>query len=99
MMGTTTTSAQPVCFKDVPAGEYTISMAAPDGYNATSELTYTLTLKAGDSATLDFGAQLSTAAQPRTVSEGGRSPMLGILGGLILVGGLALGIYVRAMRR
>ncbi len=99
LTGVTTNAIEPLCFVDIPAGDYTISMAAPDGYNATSALTYTLPLKAGDSATLDFGAQLSSAAQPLPVSEGGRSPMLGIVGGLLLLGGIGLGVYMRSMRR
>src|ERR1044071_6624238 len=54
------------CFVDVPAGEYNVSMAVPDTYNATMLLSYTLTVKAGDRASIDFGAQSKTltASEP-----------------------------------
>src|SRR5512138_2251983 len=45
------------CFVDVPGGEYNVSMAVPDQYNPTMLLSYTLTVKPGDLASIDFGAQ------------------------------------------
>src|SRR5574339_130458 len=48
------------CFTDVPGGEYNISMAVPDAYNPTMLLSYNLTVKAGDRASVDFGAQSKT---------------------------------------
>ncbi len=99
----TTTSAidpdllEPVrsCFTDVPAGRYNISMAVPDGYNPTMSLTYTLDVKAGDRASVDFGAQAKTLTlqDPAVEESGGRSPLLGIFGLLLLLGGLGLGYF------
>ena len=83
------------CFIDVPGGEYNISVAVPDNYNATMLLSYTLTVKAGDRASVDFGAQSKTV----TISDGtepeanGRSSALGIFGILLLLGGAGLGYY------
>src|SRR5215510_1246633 len=48
------------CFTDVPQGEYNVSVAVPDTYNPTMLLSYTLTVKAGDRASIDFGAQSKT---------------------------------------
>jgi len=45
------------CFLDVPQGDYNISMAVPDHYNPTMLVSYKLTVKAGDRASIDFGAQ------------------------------------------
>lgn len=90
---------EPVCFSDLPEGEYNISVAVPEGYNPTTRMDYTLALRAGDRSTLDFGAQLSSLGEPEPVSEGGRSPLLGILGGLVLLAGIGLGIYARAATR
>lgn len=90
-----TIADEPLCFTDIPEGEYTISMAAPEGYNATTRTTYTLGMKAGDQVVVDFGAQMSTAAQPVAPSEGGRTPMLGLIGGAVLLIGAGLGIFAR----
>jgi uncharacterized protein (DUF2141 family) len=91
------TDGDPVlsCFEDIPPGEYTVSVAAPEGLNPTTEQSVTLTLNAGDAATLNFGSQISSSAQDSQLSpeEGGRSPLLGLLGIFMLFSGLALGVY------
>lgn len=97
--GLTVDTVEPLCFEDIPQGEYNISMAAPDGYNATTDMKATLGLRGGDTAILDFGAQLNSAAEPAPVSEGGRSPLLGLLGGALVLVGAVLGIYLRTIRR
>ena len=97
---TTSDSKNPLCFTDIPEGDYTISVAVPEGYNPTTNMSYALSLKAGDTSTLDFGAQLSSrAVTPVPATEGGRSPILGILGGLLLVVGAGLGLYFRRITR
>jgi hypothetical protein len=84
-----------VCFSDVPPGDYNITMGAPDGYNPTMLMSYTLTVKAGDRANIGFGAQSQTitAGEPAETQEGGRSSLLGIFGFLLLLGGAGLGFY------
>jgi LysM repeat protein len=84
-----------VCFKDLPEGDYNISVAPPQGYNPTTSMNYPLHLQAGDISYIDFGAQPSTAAVTPPPSEGGRSPMLGILGGFLVLAGIALAIYFK----
>jgi hypothetical protein len=89
------------CFPDVPEGNYNIGAAIPDNYNPTMSLTYALDLKAGDSAFVAFGAQArdTTIAQPgNTGGNGGPSPLLGFLGGFLLLGGLGLGWYALRLR-
>lgn len=83
------------CFLDVPQGEYNVSMAVPDEYNPTMVLTYTLTVRAGDRASIDFGAQSKTITigESTETESGGRSPILGIFGFLLLVAGVGLGYY------
>jgi LysM domain len=90
------------CFNDIPEGHYNIAVAIPDNYNPTVNLTYTLDLKAGDSDFVDFGAQSrdTTITQPQTnPGGGGTSPVLGIVGGFLLLGGLGLGWYALRLRR
>lgn len=83
------------CFIDVPSGEYNVSMAVPDAYNPTMLLSYTLTVKAGDRASIDFGAQSKTltASEPADTQTNNRSSILGIFGFLLLLGGVGLGYY------
>lgn len=100
LTGATTASAEPLCFENIPEGEYTVSVAPPEGYNPTTRTNYPLKLFAGDSSTLDFGAQLSSKApiEP-SENEGNSSPLLGILGGLLVLGGVGLGVYFWQLRR
>lgn len=83
------------CFIDVPSGDYNISMAVPDAYNPTMLVSYTLTVKAGDRASVDFGAQSKTVTVSESTdpAEGSRSSLLGIFGLLLLLGGAGLGYY------
>lgn len=83
------------CFLDVPGGEYNVSMAVPDEYNPTMLLSYTLTVKPGDRASVDFGAQSKTitVSEVTETEEPNRSSMLGIFGFLLLVGGAGLAYY------
>ncbi|HUE98898.1 MAG TPA: LysM domain-containing protein [Anaerolineales bacterium] len=83
------------CFIDVPSGEYNVSMAVPDAYNPTMLVSYNLTVKAGDRASVDFGAQSKTitVGEPADSQEGSRSSILGIFGFLLLLGGAGLGYY------
>ncbi len=86
-----------VCFTNIPEGMYNITVAIPDNYNATTELSYTLEVNAGDRAFVPFGAQSQdVVADPGTEddgSAGGTSTVLGIFGALLLLGGGGLGYY------
>jgi hypothetical protein len=89
---------QGICFSNIPEGKYTISMAAPDNYNPTMELEYVLDVKAGDRAFVDFGIQskdivVDTSNQEPESSTSDSSPLFGIIGGLLLLGGIGLGYY------
>ena len=87
---------QGVCFLDVPEGNYNITVGIPDNYNPTMELNYSLDVKAGDRAIVPFGVQSKDVVvdpAAKDPSEGGTSPIFGILGGLLLLGGAALGYY------
>ncbi len=90
----TTIGPDPVCFDEVPAGEYNLSVAIPDGYNPTTVTNAPLTLMAGDQTTMNFGAQTSSLAQPQNTSDGGRNPILGIAGLILLLGGAGMGVFV-----
>ena len=60
------------------------------------ELNYSLDVNAGDRAFVDFGVQSKDVVVDPAAndpSEGGTSPIFGVLGGLLLLGGAALGYY------
>ena len=87
---------QGICFSDIPEGNYNITVGIPDNYNPTMDLDYSLDVNAGDRAFVDFGIQSrDVVADPGAAGEstGGTSPLLGIFGGLLLLGGAALGYY------
>jgi LysM repeat protein len=85
---------QGICFTDVPEGEYNTTVAIPDGYNPTMELSYSLKVNAGDRAFVDFGAQSqkTTVAEPAN-ARSGTSVIVAIIGVLLLLGGAGLGWY------
>lgn len=90
----------PVCFDQLPIGEYTISVAAPQGYNPTTTQSETIQLSPGNTTTLNFGAQVgSSISGALTPEEGGRSPIMGLLGVVLLLSGAGLGYYTWQMSR
>ncbi len=102
-----TASLEPNCFKLVPVGTYTISVAAPAGYNPTTLLNYTLEVKAGDvkvapneieagsQVFVDFGAQKSSIIPSKDNPSAGadENTLFGIIGGGLLIAGIGLAFY------
>ncbi|NOT03381.1 MAG: LysM peptidoglycan-binding domain-containing protein [Anaerolineales bacterium] len=89
---------QGICFSDIPEGSYNITVGIPDNYNPTVDLNYSLIVNAGDRAEVGFGAQskdivADPGAQETGDTGGGTTPLFGILGGLLLLGGVGLGYY------
>jgi len=100
------TSSQPglehQCFEDLPEGEYTITIAVPEDYNATTQTTSEVILRGGEITYQNFGAQVnSQAIDPGVVlpEEGEKSPLLGIVGGLLLVAGIGFAVFAGRMMR
>lgn len=91
----TETGTDPYCFEKVPEGDYNISVAVPEGYNPTTVMNYAVKLNAGDQTYLDFGAQVNTVTmEDAPVPTGnGKSPLLGILGGVLLLAGAGLAFF------
>ncbi|MEK6221253.1 MAG: hypothetical protein N2D54_03300, partial [Chloroflexota bacterium] len=96
--------SSPVCFEELPEGNYTVSVAAPAGYNNTTVQSVSFDLVDGETSLLNFGAQTSTQAAVATPIIGeadasGRSPLLGIIGVAVLLGGITLGFYSSRLGR
>ena len=90
------------CFEELPEGDYNITSAIPDGFNPTTILTRALQLHGGEEVYLSFGVQASSEliAETAIIPDAPRkSPLLAILGGILLVVGVGLGIYVGLLSR
>lgn len=98
---TTVASDEPHCFEGIMEGEYTISVAVPSGYNATTQTSFVTRLKADLPTYKDFGAQRNAQNQSSNSlansGEGEKSPLLGIFGWLLLLVGIGLGVYSNIM--
>lgn len=97
----TTSGFEAFCFAELMQGEYTVSVAVPEGYNPTTVLNYTLDLEPGTETYLDFGAQVSSAVEEESAVAGGtnRSLLLGVAGGVLLLGGIGLAVYATMIGR
>jgi hypothetical protein len=105
--GITTSDADAPFCKQVPEGDYNISIAVPDGYNPTTNTSLLVSVQAGNQGFADFGAQVSSKAAeaqvdaplPGVPASASNNLMLAVVGGLFLILGVGLGIYVLTMRR
>jgi len=88
---------EPHCYEEIPEGDYSISVAVPEGYNATTRGSIEMDLKGGDETYINFGAQANaeTLAESQLIvpEEGDRSPLLGIVGALFLLAGVVVALF------
>ena len=85
-----------LCQSGLMEGDYNVSVAIPEGYNPTTSLNAPITLVQGDITYLTFGAQAGSVvinATENLPETSGRTPLLGIMGALLLLGGIGLGVY------
>ena len=90
------------CEDSLQEGDYNVSVAIPEGYNPTTALNSPIELIAGDITYLTFGAQAGSVVIEETTSQAestGSTPLLGIIGLILLVGGIGLGVYSVWFRR
>jgi hypothetical protein len=90
------------CTESLLEGDYNVSVAIPEGYNPTTSLNTAVELLAGDITYLTFGAQAGSVVidgDTPLPDSTGRTPLLGIIGLVLLLGGLGLGAYSFWFRR
>jgi hypothetical protein len=98
---TTDGVTEPHCFKTLPAGQYTVSFAAPAGYNATTVTSTPLDVAAGSTSELEFGAQPGAAIANQPAPRPSNSALLTALlfaGGvvfLLLAAGVGAFLFMR----
>jgi len=91
---TTEENPEGQCFGDLDAGDYNVSAAVPEAYNATTSMSLPLRLMAGDVKYVQFGAQPSAATLDELPEVGQeRSMWFGIFGIFLLLAALGLGYY------
>jgi len=91
---TTDTDPEGFCFENVDFGDYNVSAAVPENYNATTSMNLGITLEAGDVSYIQFGAQTSGAIDlPDNDQVNQRSLVLGILGVVLLLAAGGIGFY------
>lgn len=85
-----------VCFDTLEKGEYNVTVASPEGYNATTRLNYTVMLNPGEEILLDFGAQPNSEVLARKTAPVGsqQKPVLGLIGGFLVLVGTGLAVYL-----
>lgn len=84
------------CEEGLMEGDYNVSVAIPEGYNPTTALNSPVELLAGDITYLTFGAQAGSVVIEETAPPAestGSTPLLGIIGLVLLLGGIGLGVY------
>ena len=91
-----------ICEEGLMQGDYNVSVAIPEGYNPTTSLNSPVELVQGDITYLTFGAQAGSVVineNDNLPESSGRTPLLGIMGALLLLGGIGLGVYSVWFRR
>lgn len=83
---------EPHCFASLPVGTYSVSAAAPNGYNPTTEASKSLRVDAGTTSSMEFGAQASgnVESTPPTDDRRLQTALLGAAGVVFLL--LAAGV-------
>lgn len=84
------------CEEGLQEGDYNISVAIPEGYNPTTALNSPVELLAGDITYLTFGAQAGSVVIEETTpppEASSSTPLLGLIGLVLLLGGIGLGVY------
>jgi hypothetical protein len=92
------------CFDELPLGDYTVSIALPAGYNPTTARDRQVQItRGGEVQTVNFGAQAAGDSAGGSgflsLEQGGRSPLAGLLGIVLLLGGAGLGFYTLQLSR
>lgn len=96
-----TPGSEILCFPEVPEGDYNISVAPPVDYNPTTNMNYSLTVKAGDNSQINFGAQKSSVLEEAevVVDTNPRSPMMLMIGGGLIFAGLVIFFIFGVLKR
>ena len=97
---TTASGLEYQCFSELDEGDYNVSVGVPEGYNPTTVLNYATRVDSGSEIYIYFGAQPNTeTVVEETAVNGNKSPLLAVVGLLLVMGGAGLGAYAGLLRR
>jgi LysM domain len=98
---TTTADGQPTCIDGLPEGDYILTATLPEGYQATTNLIFPSAIHAGQTLLARFGAVPPNSPPPphQNGSKGGSSALPLIFGGILVVLGAGMGVYLLMVRR
>ena len=95
-------SSEPYCFADLVTGTFRVISAAPVGHTPTTRVDWDLTLAAGSTANLEFGAQFTgDEVVPTEVPESTplRPALIGAFGVVLLLSAAGIAGYLVLTRR
>lgn len=96
-----TSGWDPLCFENVPEGDYNVSVAPPTEYNPTNNLNHAITVHAGDSILINFGAQKNGVNENIVADDTGttKNPLFLLLGAGCMFLGSAMVIIFGVVKR
>ena len=95
-------SSEPYCFADLASGTFRVISAAPAGHTPTTRVDWDLTVAAGSTANLEFGAQLTgEELVPTEMPESTplRPALIGAFGVVLLLSAAGIAGYLVLTRR
>ncbi len=95
-------SSEPYCFANLESGTFRVISAAPSGHTPTTRVDWDLTLAAGSTANLEFGAQFTgDEVVPTEVPESAplRPALIGAFGVMLLLSAAGIAGYLVLTRR
>jgi hypothetical protein len=91
----------PSCFEDIQPGIYLVTMALPEGFNRTTDLSATIELFPGQIAYLNFGMQPNgdTVSESSQESQQSSNQLVGVVGVTFFLAGIGAAIYAAVNNR
>ena len=98
LTGATLDTGDPICFENVPEGDYNISVAIPEGYNPTTAMNFKLVAWRWRFCHGGFWCATGFKIGAPSQQRGNRpSPLLAVLGLFFIAAGVGLWFYLRRM--
>lgn len=94
-----TTALQPLCFPEVPEGEYNLSVTPPNDWYPSTNMNKAITIRAGENIHVNFGAYKLTEPLDTETDTNGRNPTFMFLGGGLILIGISIALVFGVLKR